>query len=279
MELVVQSSKTLEALSEVIFDEKWDVDPMHRLYVQTWLVRSGVAAAQEPERVLRELLDYARTGTPSPYLQQLGSLNPYFLDWFGKPLVGDSSVLSLLSELIGMAPYAVEVPAFLDGVDRYLQPLGLPDRLQSIVGEPYPLPDAPLRYVVSEHTTHAYNVYPDTIVHFRKENPKWYVAGFGHEAGHLLTWDMCSSPEVRPLLQNDTTRGFSELIATLLNKLLLDAYGICCDEVFVEIQGWESYLYEKNPGKPLFDAMMSEIEVGSYSSLREECLRLLRLFQ
>ena len=121
--------------------------------------------------------------------------------------------------------------------------------------------------------------YPDVVLNPVKDNHKWHIAGFGHEAGHLLTWEMCRDPEVRCLCQNETTKGFGERVAEFCNKLLLDAYGISCKEVFPECDSWADYMYEKNPGKPLFDAMLDEIQLGSYTSFRSECIRILQRFQ
>ncbi len=281
MEIELASNVAFEAVSQVIFDEQRDLEPFDRLYLQTWFVRHGIDKTKEYEQLLEDLLDYVRSGEPTAFLLNLASGHPTFIDWFGRPLVGKEQVENIIGELKRMVPFDPKpaVPSWIDEAEHYLQPLGMADRLQLIVGEPYPKPQGPIHYVISQYASHAYNIYPDVVAHFRKNNLKWYIAGFGHEAGHLLTWEMCRAPEVRELCDNDRTKGFAELLAILCNKLLLDAYEISCEEVFTEYSGWDEYMYEKNPGKPLFEALISEITLGSYSSLRDECIRILKGFQ
>jgi hypothetical protein len=281
MKIQFESSGTFEALSKTIFDPQFEADSMHRQFLQVWFVRLGVAPDTNYQRLVHDLFNYTQTGSPSPFLLELASENPYFIDWFGKGLVENPLIQNILSNInINIEVSSDdEIPSFIQDVKSYIEPLKIADRLQAIVGEPYPKPERPVRYVISEYVPGAYNVYPDTIVHFKKDNPKWYIAGYGHEAGHLLTWNLCTELSARKLCGNERTRGVSELIAVLLNKLLLDAYDIECNEVFEECESWDTYMYEKNPGKPLFDAMINEIQLDSYSCFRDECIRLVEMFQ
>jgi hypothetical protein len=228
-----------------------------------------------------DLQSYFVGGNPSDFLCCLAIEHPKFLDWFGKPLVENEDAKRIIANLLREKPYAVaaEVPSYVSEVQEYLTSLDIADKLQEIIGQPYPKPNGPMHYIICEMTSHAYNVYPDVVVHFKKDHPQWYVAGYGHEAGHILTWDMINDPEVRELCKNDVTKGFAERVAELCNKLLLDACGIECSDVFTEFDSWQDYIYEKNPGKPLFDMMISRIKLGSYTSFREACVEILTEFQ
>jgi hypothetical protein len=274
-----ESSSVFETISERIFDPQYNAEPMHRLFLHVWFVRYGVSPKTDYERLINDLLEYTQSGLPSSLMLDLASENPYFIDWFGKQLVSNHQIRDVLQNIETISTSDPDVPSFVDDAKAFVEPLGIADTLQEIVGEPYPKPDRPIRYVISEFTTNAYNVYPDTIVHFKKDNPKWYIAGYGHEAGHLLTWNLCTELSARKLCGNERTKGVSELLAVLLNKLLLDAYDIECNEVFEECESWDDYMYEKNPGKPLFEAMIHKIQLGSYSSFRDECIRLVESFQ
>ena len=282
LEIKVEANSVFEAVSRVIFDDKWEqISSYEKLFLQTWFSRLGPSRIDQYGKFLLDLQSYFGNGDPSDFLCSLTMEHPKFLDWFGKPLVGNGDAQRIVDQLLHEKPYSVkaEVPIFVSEVQEYLTSLDIADKLQEIVGQSYPKPDQPIRYVISETTSHAYNVYPDVVVHFKKENPQWYVAGYGHEAGHILTWDMCGAPEVRELCQNDVTKGFAERVAELCNKLLLDSCGIECCEVFTECDSWEDYMYEKNPGKPLFDKMIAEIQLGSYSNFRETCIGILKAFQ
>jgi hypothetical protein len=90
---------------------------------------------------------------------------------------------------------------------------------------------------------------------------------------------MCLDPDVRALCGNDVTKGFAERVAELCTKLLLDSYGIPCEAAYPECAGWHDYMYERNPGKPMFDAMIEEIRLGTYTDFQAACLDVLRRFQ
>ena len=281
MKIWVESNTVFEAVSRVIFDDKWEQISYEKLFMQTWFSRLGPSQIDQYERLLLDLQSYFGNGNPPDFLCSLATEHPKFLDWFGKSLVGSEDAQRIVTHLLREKPYAAEaeVPSFIGEVQAYLTSLDIADKLQEIVGQPYPKPDGSIRYIISKATSHAYNVYPDIVVHFKRDNPQWYVAGYGHEAGHILTWDMCFDPEVQCLCKNDVTKGFNERIAELCNKLLLDSCGIECREVFTECDSWEDYMYEKNPGKPLFDRMIAKIQLGSYSDFREECIGILNEFQ
>ena len=104
-----------------------------------------------------------------------------------------------------------------------------------------------MRFIISEATSHAYNVYLDIVCHCQKDSSQWYVAGYGHEASHILAWDMCCNPKVCDPRRNDVTKEFAETVAELCNKLL-DACDTDCSDVFAEYDGWEDYIHEWNPG-------------------------------
>ena len=280
MELLFRSSTAFEAVSEAIFDPQHDLEAFDRLFLQTWFVRLGVDKPEQYEQLIADLLHYVDGEELSGFLQGLPNGHPSFVDWFGKSLVGKTSVRALLKELASAYPFGpVEEPDFVSEARQNLEHLDMPGRLQEIVGEPWPKPEGPIYFVISRYSSHPYNIYPDVVLNPVKDNHKWHIAGFGHEAGHLLTWEMCRDPEVRSLCQNETTKGFGERVAEFCNKLLLDAYRISCKEVFPECDSWADYMYEKNPGKPLFDAMLDEIQLGSYTSFRSECIRILQRFQ
>lgn len=281
MKIKVESNSVFETVSRAIFDEKWKQTSYEKLFLQTWFSRLGLSQTDQYERLLLDLQSYFENGNPSDFLRSLAMDHPKFLDWFGKSLVGNEDAKRIVTYLLREKPYAaeVEVPGFVGEVQEYLTSLDIAGKLQEITGQPYPKPDGLMHFIISEATSHAYNVYPDIVVHFRKDNPQWYVAGYGHEAGHILTWDMCFDPKVQCLCKNDITKGFNERMAELCNKLLLDACGIECREVFTECDSWEDYMYEKNPGKPLFDRMISKIQLGSYTNFRDACVEILTEFQ
>jgi hypothetical protein len=282
MDISIESNSVFEAVSKAIFTGSWEPSDYQKLFLHTWFCRLGPAHTDQYERLLLDLQSYFSDGTPSEFLRSLVSSHPYFLDWFGKPLVGNADAARVVASLLLDRPYAEVdrvIPDYVDEVQEYLTSLDIASKLKGIVGQPYPSPDGPIHYVISETTSHAYNVYPDIVCHFQRDNPQWYVAGYGHEVGHILTWEMCHDPDVRDLCRNEATSEFAERVAELCCKLLLDSCGIACNDVFTECDDWEDYMYEKNPGKPLFDRMISEIKLGSYSSFEDACLTILKDFQ
>ena len=51
----------------------------------------------------------------------------------------------------------------------------------------------------------------------------------------------------KQLCKNGITKGFNEIVATFLCKLLMDDCGIAVNEVFENIPNWDSFMYKKNP--------------------------------
>ena len=281
MDIRVEGNSVFEAISNTIFDDDWTPKSFEKAYLHTWFSRVGPSQTDQYERLLLDLQAYFASGEPSDYLRSLATEHPKFLDWFGANLVGSEDALRIVASMLRDKPYAdePEVPAHVGEVQDYLASLGAADKLEEIVGQPYPKPEDPVRCIISGSSSALYNVYPDTVVCSRRDHLQWYVAGYGHEAGHILTWDMCRDPEVQKLCGNEVTKAFAERVGELCNKLLLDACGIACNEVFPECESWDVYMYEKNPGKPLFDAMVEEIRVGEYSDLRTACVEILERFQ
>jgi len=103
-----------EAVSKTIFSDDRQSADFERLYPQTWFCLLGPVQMDRYESRLIDLQSYFMGGAPSDFLSSLAAGHPHFLDWFGKPLVGNAEAQSIIARLLHERPYATEATSAAD---------------------------------------------------------------------------------------------------------------------------------------------------------------------
>jgi hypothetical protein len=150
--------------------------------------------------------------------------------------------------------------------------LDIADVFSDLLSIPYPENVHEIEYYILPFDISAYNIYPNQIAHFRAENKKHYVAGYGHECGHLLTWDICQDEEIKMAFSSKGIKNYPERIAELCAKLLMDSFGIKCNEVFEQCSDWDKYLNESHPDYRFFMHLINTIDGNEMHNIRKQLI-------
>ena len=267
MKVSVRAGAELIAASDIIFSETYNLSHMQRLYLQTWMIRLHLSE-NESEIYLHDFLKFLTDDITTERLLKRIENHPRFMERFGNPLRDGGEVIAVVREIIKchvLNPNQT-LPEHISDMQEYLNSFDIADVFSDLLAIHYPENVHEIEYYILPFDISAYNFYPNQIAHFKTENKKYYVAGYGHEGGHILTWDICQNEETKSAFSAKGIKNYPERIAELCTKLVLDSYGIKCKEVFDQCSDWDEYLSKSHPDYRFF---MHLIDVFDGKEIRD----------
>ncbi len=275
----VYSSKFIDKLSEHILSAN-ELKEYHKLFLHTWFVRVDFEEPKQIIEMCKNLKRYITTGEKTLFLTNIVKSHPKMFDWFGKTLIGNEYVVKILDNIINelYIPKKYSASNFVYEIEDYFFNLKPADILSKLIGIDYCGEE--LRFIICEFLSHPYNLYPDTIVHKRAENKIWYIAGFGHEFGHILTWDLVDDIRALNLCNNPVTKSFAEMIAHVCSKLLMEYYGFNIIDLSPDIKSWHNFGFStKHPGYKLYCELIDEMKASIGNQFKDSCINILEKYQ
>jgi len=273
------SSIVFDQLTQIILNSE-SIDRYHKLRLHTWFAKVDFNHPDQYRIMCENLHSYISTGEQNSYLVETTSAHPKMFDWFGKPLVGNEVVLNLLKRITDESsiPNGYIASDYLAEVEEFFSRMRPADTLVKLLGKE-PEVDV-LRFIICNELPNPYNVHPDTIVHKRMSDKLWYIAGLGHEFGHILTWDLNKELHSLGLLSSPVTKQFPEMLAHLCNKLLLDYYGHSISDLDPEYHAWSEFGFaQSHPGMELHKKMLDVVDIDNAKNLQEISIDLLSQYQ
>lgn len=277
--ILVQSSQYFDNISNIIFKYP-SLSKIEKLYLHTWFTKARIDKPVDIIKMSYELKSYIQTGYKSVYLKSNTTSHPKMFNWFGEPLRNNNHVIHVIDAIINDLNKFEDYEPNKDivNIQDYFNKLKPDEILCNLLKINYS--GNIIKFIICNELPNPYNVYPDIIAHKRVDNKKWYIAGFGHEFGHILTWDLVNDDEIRNLIKTPETKGFPEMIAHVCSKLLMDSYNYKVSDLVPDCNSWSEFGFSsKYPGFLLYKELLDVINPINQNSLKDICLETLRRYQ
>lgn len=245
-EIRVYSSEVWDGIASTLVHAK--TVTMANVSLYNWFAKSATYDIANLKEFHGNLLGYIQSGLQSAYLADLTRDFPAMFDWYGKDIVQSEHALELMDAIAAeMGRFeSIQPHEFVNEATRYLGDLGLTERMEDLLGCPWPT--QVIKLVIAQCLFSRTFIYPNTIICGLDPSYAEYVAMLAHEGGHILTLELVNDPE---LVHRNRQLAFdmAEALAHAVQICVLDKCGIRYEDLFPGkgVHTCEDYIAKGHP--------------------------------